>query len=226
MERLSGLDASFLYLETSAQLLHVCGVILLDPETIPGGYSYDDVQGRARAPDRRRPDVPPQAQAGAARHRPPGVGRPTTTSTSTGTCTGWRCPRPGGDARARRPVRPHRRHPAGPLAAAVGVLRDRGARVRQGRGVHQDAPLDRGRRLGRQRDLLHVQPRAGRPAAGDARPRASAAATPGDAELFARGRGHQPDQAGAGRQAGRARRPACSPGPSAAPAAVRRWPRR
>ena len=41
MERLSGLDASFLYLETSAQLLHVCGVILLDPETIPDGYSYE-----------------------------------------------------------------------------------------------------------------------------------------------------------------------------------------
>jgi diacylglycerol O-acyltransferase len=40
MERLSGLDASFLYLETSSQLLHVCGVILLDPETVPGGYSY------------------------------------------------------------------------------------------------------------------------------------------------------------------------------------------
>ncbi|MET0998166.1 MAG: wax ester/triacylglycerol synthase family O-acyltransferase [Marmoricola sp.] len=40
MERLSGLDASFLYLETSSQLLHVCGVILLDPETVPGGYSF------------------------------------------------------------------------------------------------------------------------------------------------------------------------------------------
>ncbi len=40
MERLSGLDASFLYLETSSQLLHVCGVILLDPETTPGGYSF------------------------------------------------------------------------------------------------------------------------------------------------------------------------------------------
>jgi diacylglycerol O-acyltransferase len=42
MQRLSGLDASFLYLETSAQLLHVCGVILLDPETIPGGYSFEE----------------------------------------------------------------------------------------------------------------------------------------------------------------------------------------
>ena len=31
MDRLSGLDASFLYLETPAQLMHVCGVIVLDP---------------------------------------------------------------------------------------------------------------------------------------------------------------------------------------------------
>jgi diacylglycerol O-acyltransferase len=44
MDRLSGLDASFLYLETSAQLLHVCGVIMLDPETVPGGYSFDELR--------------------------------------------------------------------------------------------------------------------------------------------------------------------------------------
>jgi diacylglycerol O-acyltransferase len=44
MERLSGLDASFLYLETSSQLLHVCGLIVLDPQTIPGGYSFDDFE--------------------------------------------------------------------------------------------------------------------------------------------------------------------------------------
>jgi diacylglycerol O-acyltransferase len=42
MERLSGLDASFLYLETPTQLLHVCGVIVLDPDTIPGGYSFEE----------------------------------------------------------------------------------------------------------------------------------------------------------------------------------------
>ncbi len=41
MDRLSGLDASFLYLETSAQLMHVCGLIVVDPETIPGGYDFD-----------------------------------------------------------------------------------------------------------------------------------------------------------------------------------------
>jgi diacylglycerol O-acyltransferase / wax synthase len=44
MERLSGLDASFLYLETPAQLMHVCGVILLDPSTMPEGYSFDALQ--------------------------------------------------------------------------------------------------------------------------------------------------------------------------------------
>jgi diacylglycerol O-acyltransferase len=44
MERLSGLDASFLYLESSAQLMHVCGVLLLDPATIPGGYSFESLR--------------------------------------------------------------------------------------------------------------------------------------------------------------------------------------
>ena len=41
LQRLSGLDASFLYLETSTQPLHVCSV-LSDTATIPGGYSFDD----------------------------------------------------------------------------------------------------------------------------------------------------------------------------------------
>lgn len=41
MERLSGLDATFLYLETPEQLMHVCAVFVLDPKTIPGGYSFN-----------------------------------------------------------------------------------------------------------------------------------------------------------------------------------------
>ena len=40
MKQLSGLDASFLYLETPSQLLHVCGLMVLDPESIPDGYSF------------------------------------------------------------------------------------------------------------------------------------------------------------------------------------------
>ncbi|MGG7099453.1 WS/DGAT/MGAT family O-acyltransferase [Rhodococcus sp. 24CO] len=45
MQRLSGLDATFLYLETSTQLLHVCGLVILDPSTIPGGYRYRSLLG-------------------------------------------------------------------------------------------------------------------------------------------------------------------------------------
>lgn len=40
MERLSGLDAFFLYLETPTQPLNVCCVLELDTSTMPRGYSY------------------------------------------------------------------------------------------------------------------------------------------------------------------------------------------
>ncbi len=41
MQRLSGLDASFLYLETPSQPLHVCSIMELDTSTMPGGYTFD-----------------------------------------------------------------------------------------------------------------------------------------------------------------------------------------
>ncbi|MDY6996221.1 MAG: wax ester/triacylglycerol synthase family O-acyltransferase [Actinomycetota bacterium] len=41
MQRLSGLDASFLYLESAAQPLHVCSILELDTATMPGGYTFD-----------------------------------------------------------------------------------------------------------------------------------------------------------------------------------------
>ncbi|MBV8350524.1 MAG: wax ester/triacylglycerol synthase family O-acyltransferase, partial [Mycolicibacterium sp.] len=41
MQRLSGLDASFLYLETPSQHLHVCSILELDTSTMPGGYTFD-----------------------------------------------------------------------------------------------------------------------------------------------------------------------------------------
>ncbi|MDO9457806.1 wax ester/triacylglycerol synthase family O-acyltransferase [Nocardioides sp.] len=44
MDRLSGLDASFLYLETPAQLMHVCGVIVVDPSTMPTPYTFASFQ--------------------------------------------------------------------------------------------------------------------------------------------------------------------------------------
>src|ERR1700756_3874865 len=40
MERLSGLDAFFLYLETPTQPLNVCCILELDTSTMPGGYTF------------------------------------------------------------------------------------------------------------------------------------------------------------------------------------------
>ena len=56
MDRLSGLDASFLYLETPAQLMHVCGVIVLDPSTMPEPYSFATLRDGIAARVRDVPD--------------------------------------------------------------------------------------------------------------------------------------------------------------------------
>ncbi|NLD77145.1 MAG: wax ester/triacylglycerol synthase family O-acyltransferase [Acidimicrobiales bacterium] len=44
MERLTGLDAAFLYLETPTHHLHVAMTMVLDPSTMPGGYSFDKIK--------------------------------------------------------------------------------------------------------------------------------------------------------------------------------------
>lgn len=60
MERLSGLDASFLYFETPTMHMHVCATIVFDPSTVDGGYSFPRVKEMIRsrlhllAPFRRR----------------------------------------------------------------------------------------------------------------------------------------------------------------------------
>jgi WS/DGAT/MGAT family acyltransferase len=61
MERLSGLDASFLYFETSQMHMHVSIVAIVDPKDAPGGFSFDKVQDLIASrlhllpPFRRRP---------------------------------------------------------------------------------------------------------------------------------------------------------------------------
>ena len=40
MERLTAADASFLYMENSVVHMHVTGVLVLDPSTVPGGYTF------------------------------------------------------------------------------------------------------------------------------------------------------------------------------------------
>ncbi len=44
MKRLSGLDASFLYLETPSSYMHVAGLMILDPATAPVQWSFDEVR--------------------------------------------------------------------------------------------------------------------------------------------------------------------------------------
>lgn len=44
MEQLAGLDAAFLFCETPATHLHVCGLLVLDPSTMPAGYSYEQIR--------------------------------------------------------------------------------------------------------------------------------------------------------------------------------------
>ena len=55
MHRLSGLDASFLYLETPAQLMHVCAVMVVDPASMPTAYTFDGIQTEI---ERRVSNVP------------------------------------------------------------------------------------------------------------------------------------------------------------------------
>ena len=44
MQRLSGLDAIFLYMETPSNHMHVGSTVLLDPSTMPGGYSFEKLR--------------------------------------------------------------------------------------------------------------------------------------------------------------------------------------
>ena len=44
MRRLSGMDAAFLYLENAGVTMQVQAIMLLDPSTVPGGYSFEKVK--------------------------------------------------------------------------------------------------------------------------------------------------------------------------------------
>jgi diacylglycerol O-acyltransferase / wax synthase len=49
MKRLSGMDAAFLYIETPSQHMHVVGTLVLDPSTMPGGYSFESFRELLRS---------------------------------------------------------------------------------------------------------------------------------------------------------------------------------
>ena len=44
MQRLTGLDATFLYMETPSSPMHVASLLVLDPSTAPNGFSFDQVK--------------------------------------------------------------------------------------------------------------------------------------------------------------------------------------
>ena len=44
VERLSGMDASFLYFETPSMHMHVAMTAIFDPSTMPGGYEFDKIK--------------------------------------------------------------------------------------------------------------------------------------------------------------------------------------
>src|SRR5438034_1011968 len=44
MERLTGLDAGFLYMETPTLHMHTLKIAVIDPANVPGGYRFDLVK--------------------------------------------------------------------------------------------------------------------------------------------------------------------------------------
>ena len=48
MDRLTGLDASFLYFESRTQMMHVCGLLIIDTGTMPEPYSFETLRNTLR----------------------------------------------------------------------------------------------------------------------------------------------------------------------------------
>ena len=75
MQRLSGLDAMFLYMETPTNHMHVTGVFLLDPSAAPGGFSFEQVRDMVGAAPAPRAALQAAARRGALPPRAPAVDR-------------------------------------------------------------------------------------------------------------------------------------------------------
>jgi len=144
-ERLTGLDASFLYMETPTLHMHVAMVAVFDPATIPDGYSFR----RIRQMIVDRSPWCPSFNAGWWRC-PCGWGIPLVDDPEFDIDNHLRraaLPSPGGmrelaDFAADVTSRQLHRGPA-----PVGDVGRRGARRRQDRTRRQDAPLHDRRRV-------------------------------------------------------------------------------
>ena len=56
MQRLTGVDATFLYLETPTTHMHVASTAVFDPADVPEGYSFEHVK---KMVENRLPLLPP-----------------------------------------------------------------------------------------------------------------------------------------------------------------------
>ena len=96
MERLTGLDAAFLALETPTTHMHVMAAMVIDPTDVPGGFTVETLRRpHLRAPRRG------SSRSGAASSRCRSAsttrcGSRTRTSTSTSTSARSAAPAPGG----------------------------------------------------------------------------------------------------------------------------------
>ena len=119
MQRLSGLDASFLYLETSDQPMHVCSILELDTSTMPGGYTFD----RLRDALALRIKAMPEFREKLA-NSPLNLDHPVWVDDNNFDIDRHLhrigLPPPGGRGRTVGDLRPHRVAAAGPQPAAVG----------------------------------------------------------------------------------------------------------
>ena len=147
--RLSGLDASFLYLETSTMHMHVCLVAVLDPATMPAAVLVQEAAPPHRVAGRRRsrPSTGCCGRCPSASTTRSGRTTPTSTSATTSIAPSW--PSPASHQRPGPPGRRHRRRPLDRRRPAVGHDHRRGAGRRPHRADRQDPPQRHGRHLGR-----------------------------------------------------------------------------
>ena len=193
-ERLTGLDASFLYMETPTLHMHVAITAVFDPATVPGGYSFRRIRQLISdriplapglpAPTRRGPDAPRAPGLGGrprVRHRQPPA-----------SC---RAPLARRHARARR-LHGRRHQPsAPPRPALVGDVDRRGAGGREDRPGGQDAPQHHRRRVGRRAPRRPLRSGARAPGVGAAHAAPARLAYPFGVRAGLPGDGGEPDGA-------------------------------
>ena len=151
MRQLTGLDTTFLRIESPTTYGHVSGLTLFDPSSRASEeLTLEDVREHIRERLHLLPPVSLAPRGGAVLARQPVLGRvarvrPRFPRARAGAA------RPGRRSPAGRAGGPARRPPARSLAPAVGAVRDPRHRGRPRRPAHQDAPRG-GRRRVRSRD--------------------------------------------------------------------------